>query len=76
MGSTVRHSTGFGHAGKAGVIAGFAAALLGTGTATAASMTPTHMPAAAVGRPNLEAHYTNSKPRTGSGRDQIFAKGG
>lgn len=69
MGSNVRHLTAFGRGGgKAAVIAGTAAALLGTGTATAANMTPTQVPAASVSRHD----HDSSKPRTGSGRDAVL----
>jgi len=68
MGSNVRHHlTGFGRGRvKAAVIAGAAAALLSTGTATAANITPTHLPAATVSH-----HNHNNKLRTGSGRDPV-----
>jgi hypothetical protein len=73
MGSNVRHLTGFGRGGaKAAVIAGAAAALLSTGTATAANMTPTDFPAATVNHEIPQArHNSTYKPRTGSGRDPV-----
>jgi hypothetical protein len=72
MGSNVRHRTCFGRgSGKAVVIAGVAAALLGTGTATAANITPTDVPAAAVTHHNPAARHSTYKPRTGSGRDPV-----
>ena len=72
MGSNVRHRTCFGRCGgKSAVIAGAAAALLCTGTATAASMMPTDVPAAAVSHHSPAARHTINKPRTGSGRDPV-----
>jgi len=72
MGSNVRHRTCFGRGGaKAAVIAGAAAALLSTGTATAANITPTDVPAATVSHHNPAARHNTYKPRTGSGRDPV-----
>ena len=72
MGSNVRHRTCFGRGrGKAAVIAGAAAALLCTGTATAASIMPTEVPAAAVSHHSSAARHNIYKPRTGSGRDPV-----
>jgi len=72
MGSNVRHLTSFGRGGgKAAVIAGAAAALLSTGTATAANITPTHPLPARVIRHNPEIRRSEFKPRTGSGRDPV-----
>jgi hypothetical protein len=68
--SNVRHVIGFGrNTGKVAVIAGAAAALLCTGTATAANMTPTYSPAAVHN--SSEFHRSDSKPRPGSGRDPV-----
>jgi hypothetical protein len=73
MGSTAGHLTRFGHGfGKTAVVAGAAAAMLGTAPATAATMTPAHAPAAGIGRPNLAARHSADKPRTGSGRDPVW----
>jgi hypothetical protein len=72
MGLNVRHLTGFGRAGgKAAVIAGVAAGLLCTGTATAATMTPSQGPAATASLHILASQHDSSKPRTGSGRDPV-----
>lgn len=72
MGSNVRHLTCFGRGGaKAAVIAGAAAALLSTGTATAANITPTDIPAAAISHHNSASRHNSYKPRTGSGRDPV-----
>jgi hypothetical protein len=72
MGSNVRHRFRFGRGGgKAAVIAGAAAALLSTGTAAAANITPTDVPAATVSHHNPAAHHSTYKPRTGSGRDAV-----
>jgi hypothetical protein len=53
------------------VIAGAAAALLCTGTATAANIMPTHDTAATVMRHNSEARRSSYKPRTAGGRDPV-----
>jgi hypothetical protein len=72
MGSNVRHRTCFGRGrGKAAVIAGAAAALLSTGTATAANITPTDVPAATISHHNSAARHNTYKPRPGSGRDPV-----
>jgi hypothetical protein len=73
MGSIVRHLTGSGRGGgKAAVIAGAAAALLSTGTATAANITPTQKLAATFSHHNPEFRHSTSKPRTGGGRDAVW----
>lgn len=72
MGSNVRHQAGLGRVGgKAVVIAGAAAALLCTGTATAATMTASQGPAATANLHILASSHDSSKPRTGSGRDPV-----
>jgi hypothetical protein len=72
MGSNVRRDTAFGRVGgKAAVIAGAAAALLCTGTATAATMTPSQAPGATANLYTLASRHNGSKPRTGSGRDPV-----
>lgn len=72
MGSNVRHRFCFGRGGgKAAVIAGAAAALLSTGTATAANITPADVPAATVSHHSHAARHNIYKPRTGSGRDPV-----
>jgi hypothetical protein len=72
MGTNVRRLTGLGRkGGKAAVIAGAAAGLLCTGTATAATMTPSHAPAATVNLHILGSDHNSSKPRTGGGRDAV-----
>jgi hypothetical protein len=72
MGTNVRHLNGLGQkGGKAAVIAGAAAGLLCTGTATAATMTPSHAPAATVNLHVLASDHNSSKPRTGGGRDPV-----
>jgi hypothetical protein len=72
MGLNVRHLTGFGRAGgKTAVIAGAAAGLLCTGTATAATMTPSQGPAATANLRTLASQHDSCKPRTGSGRDAV-----
>ena len=72
MGSNVRHLTGLGRAGgKAAVMIGAAAALVCTGTATAATITPSHVPAATANLRILGSHRDSSKPRTGGGRDPV-----
>ncbi len=72
MASNVRHLTAFGRGGaKAAVIAGAAAALLSTGTATAANITPADFPAATVHHEVPQTRHGISKPRTGSGRDPV-----
>jgi hypothetical protein len=72
MGTNVRHLTGLGRrGGKAAVIAGAAAGLLCTGTATAATMTPSLAPAATVNLRILGSDHNSSKPRTGGGRDVV-----
>lgn len=72
MGSNVRHLTGFGRgSAKAAVIAGAAAAMLCTGTATAANIMPTHVPPATAGYHNPDSRHHNPKPRPGSGRDPV-----
>jgi hypothetical protein len=72
MGTNVRHLTGLGQKGaKAAVIAGAAAGLLCTGTATAATMTPSHGPAATANLHILASDHNSSKPRTGGGRDPV-----
>jgi len=76
MGSNVRLTgLGRGHA-KAAVIAGAAAAMLSTGTATAANITPTHAPAVSVSHQTAQARHSNTKPRTGSGRDPVRLRPG
>jgi hypothetical protein len=72
MGSIVRHLIGAGRSGgKAAVIAGAAAALLSTGTAMTANMTPTEMPAGPACHDTAESCEISYKPRTGSGRDPV-----
>ena len=72
MDSDVRHLTCFGRGcAKAAVIAGAAAAMLCTGTATAVSMMPTHEPAAMASGHDYQTRHHSFKPRTGGGRDPV-----
>ena len=72
MGSIVRHLIGSGRGGgKAAVIAGAAAALLSTGTAMTANMTPTEVPVGPASHDTAESCEISYKPRTGSGRDPV-----
>lgn len=72
MGSNVRDVIGFGHGGgKVAVIAGLAAALVSTGTATAANMTPPPNPDVSINHTASESHRIGFQPRTGSGRDAV-----
>jgi hypothetical protein len=74
MGSNVRHLTSLRHRGgkAAAVIAGAAVAMLCTGTAFAANMTSTPVPAAALRQMNAASRHDQSKPRTGGGRDAVL----
>ena len=72
MGRHVGHLIGFGRSGGTpAVITGAAAALLSTGTAAAANITPAHAPAAIPTHHNRDSSRYSYKPRTGSGRDPV-----
>jgi hypothetical protein len=78
MGSAVRHQIALGRSGgKAAVIAGAAAALLSTGTAIAANLTPAYLPAATtLSHANPDTRRNSDKPRTGSGREPVWLSPG
>ena len=72
MDGNVRHRISFGRGrATAAVIAGAAVAMMCTGTAFAANMTPTPVPAAAVSHDNPQCRHNCGKPRTGGSRDAV-----